>query len=185
ITGLFNDKKSSRFVMPVKLTGLFLKKCTYVKMDNLLKPEAWQRNTSADSYSCVYDEDEKALRFDLAWSDPAKDRWFYPEHVLQLPEESLEDVFAIQFDVKSVQDKVENDFKTALLMLVPHKEHEKGGYRGVAYDAPLTSWEKRYMSLFEVADRKNTKMIRIGANPVGHKLTYWIRNIEFIRAPKK
>ena len=185
ITGLFNGKKSSRFVMPVKLTGLFLKKCTYEKMDNLMKPEAWRRNTSADSYSVVYDEEEKALRFDLAWSDPAKDRWFYPEHVLQLPEESLENVFAIQFDVKSVQDKVENDFKTALLMLVPHKEHEKGGYRAVGYDAPLTSWEKRYMSLFEIADRKNIQMIRIGANPVGHKLTYWIRNIEFIRAPKK
>ena len=185
ITGLFNDKKSSRFVMPVRLIGLFLKRCTYTMMDHLMKPEAWRRNTSADSYSVVYDEAEKALRFDLEWTDPAKDRWFYPEHILQLPQESLEDVFAVQFDVKSVQDKVENDFKTALLMLVPHKENQTGGYRGVGYASPLTTWETRRLVIQDVANRKDIQMIRIGANPVGHKLTYWIRDIQFIHSPKK
>ena len=185
ITGLFNDKKSSRFVMPVRLIGLFLKRCTYTMMDHLMKPEAWRRNTSADSYSVVYDEAEKALRFDLEWTDPAKDRWFYPEHILQLPQESLEDVFAVQFDVKSVQDKVENDFKTALLMLVPHKENQTGGYRGVGYASPLTTWETRRLVIQDVANRTDIQMIRIGANPVGHKLTYWIRNIQFIHSPKK
>ena len=67
-------------------------------------PKDWERNTSAQSFSATWDEAEKAMRFDVAWTKPA-DRWFYPVYKLKLPQESFAGAQLIEFEVKSAQPR--------------------------------------------------------------------------------
>ncbi len=162
ITGVFNDRKSSRFTMPVNLTGHLLADYKYIPFDSLLKPQNWRRNDTADSFAATYDETEKALRFDAVWNGSAKELRLSPE--LLLPEKSLENAYAIEFDIKSVQDRVENDFDSCSMVF---------GSNRVEFAQPLTTWEPRRILL---DGGKDMKSIIIETKPVGHRLNLWIRN---------
>ena len=50
------------------------------------------------------------------------------------------------------------------------------------YAPPTGSWERRYVEL-STADGglADVEAVRIGANPLGMRLTYWIRNVEILR----
>ena len=177
-TGLFDGKRSSRLVMPVHLEKLFLDTCAITPIE-WRDPKDWARNTSADSYSVSWDEAEQAIRFDVAWNDSRTDRWFYPVYKLKLPQESLDGAAMIQFEVKSAQDKVENDFWTQNLMLL-FKDKSKTD-RFVPYIAPLGAWEKRYAMLSSEDGLSDVTAFRLGANPCGLKCTFWIRNLAILR----
>jgi hypothetical protein len=176
-----NGKKSSRLHVPVILRQAFIDNCLSVPL-HCDKPENWRRNSSAQQYSCSWDEEEQAIRFDLEWTDPETDRWFYPEYLLELPMESFAGAEMFSFDVKSVQDKVENDFKYNFVMLVPENIHEHGQSVNVGYAPPLSQWENR---LLQLDNRNNkladTKLIRIGANPLGMKVSFWIKNVRLLK----
>jgi hypothetical protein len=181
LSGVFEGKRSSRLVMPVHLEKRFLASCTRTPIA-WKDPKNWTRNTSAQSYSAAWDEVEKAMRFDLAWTDPGIDRWFYPIYKLKMPEENLAGAVQIRFEVKSAQDKVENDFSTQNLMLV-FKDKAKTA-RFIPYNAPLGSWEIRTVELNEVDSLDDVVSFRLGANPKGMKCTFWVRNIEILRTTK-
>ncbi len=175
ITGLFNGKQSTRFVMPVYLLGRFLETCREVDFE-LEKPANWLRNDSADQCKISCDEAERAVKFELVWEND-NDRWFYPEHPLKLPKESMVGAKCIQFEVKTLQDKVENDFFTQLLMLVD----DQGKALYILYSPPLHTWETRRIMLAGSDIVPETiKMFRIGCNPKGKKLTFWIRNVKLL-----
>ena len=148
--------------MPVNLTGHLLADYKYIPFDSLLKPQNWRRNDTADSFAATYEETEKALRFDAVWSGSAKELRLSPE--LILPEKSLENAYAIEFDIKSVQDRVENDFDSCSIVF--------GGKR-VEFAQPLTTWEPRRILL---NGAKDIKSIIVETKPVGHRLNLWIRN---------
>ena len=177
-TGLFNGKRSSRLTMPVYLEKQFLDSCTSTPID-WRDPKNWERNTSAHSYSAIWDEAEQAMRFDVAWNDTQTDRWFYPVYRLKLPQESLVGAQLLQFEVKSAQDKVENDFWTQNLMLL-FKDKAKTD-RHIPYHAPIGVWETRYAELADVDDLADVTAFRLGANPRGTQCTFWIRNLEILR----
>ena len=146
-------------------------------------PEAWKRNTSAQKYSVRWDEKEKAVRFDVTWTNPLTDRWFYPIYTLKRPQESLKDACMVEFEVKTAQDKVENDFKRQHLMLL--YEDDGKDARFLDYPAPVGSWERRYVELGEGGDLANVKAFRLGVNPKGHQMTYWVRNIAILKKPER
>ena len=179
VFGVFGGKRSSRLSMSVRLEKQFLASCEAVPLDwrNL---KGWERNTSAESYKASWDEAEQALRFDVAWTNPHTDRWFYPVYRLKLPKEGFAGAQLFQFEVKSAQDKVENDFATQNLMLLFADKVKND--RFIAYQAPLGSWEKRYVELGDIDSLDDVTAFRLGANPKGMKCTFWIRGLELLKA---
>ncbi len=180
ITGTFNGKSISRFRMPVFMFGAFIASCRDVPL-NASKPEDWRRNDSATTTTITFDQAENAVRFDLVWEDEV-DRWFYPEHVLKLPDESFACAAMLAFEVKSCQDKVENDFRHHLLMLCVEDVREHGTTKSISYAPPLNDWETRYIPLgSQGIHLEAVRMIRLGANPRGKKLTFWLRNLRLLK----
>ena len=184
LSGMFDARRTSRLSMPVRLEKKFLDSCTRQPI-NANDPASWKKNTTASGYSVVWDENEKALRFDLSWDKQGVDKWFYPTYTLNLPTENLADAQFIQFEVKSVQDKPENDFACQYLMLVYEDSTKPDLF--MPYPAPLSAWEPRRIELStELAGSKQkrpvVKAIRLGANPKGMKCTFWLRNIQLLKS---
>ncbi|MBQ7667261.1 MAG: hypothetical protein IJS46_04625 [Kiritimatiellae bacterium] len=182
ISGDFGGRSASPLAMPVLFENVFLASCAATPLD-WKDPGAWLRNDSASSYSVRWDEPEQALRFDVAWDDPRVGRWFYPVLPLPAAGQNLDGAVRVAFEVKTAQDKVENDFGECCLMLV---RGEKGGSPGewLSYSPPTGSWERRYVELSAERDLHEVDAIRIGANPRGMKMTFWIRNIEIMKPAK-
>ena len=184
LSGLFEGRRTSRLAMPVRHLKALLASCRATELKNWRDPKAWQRNTSADRFAAAWDEAEKALRFDVAWTKPA-DRWFYPVYTLALPEEDLDDALMFEFEVKSAQDKVENDFDCQNLMLVFADPARPD--RFLSYPAPLTGWETRRVDLStDTSGMKPgaVKAIRLGANPKGTTCSFWIRNPRLLKSAR-
>ena len=182
LSGVFAGKRTSRLTMPVRLEKKFLDSCERQPL-RANAPEKWWKNTTASGYSVVWDENEEALRFDLSWDKQGVDKWFYPTYTLDLPAEDLTKAQFIQFEVKSVQDKPENDFACQYLMLVYEDKSKPDLF--MPYPAPLSGWEPRRIELSteltgSSQERPKVKAIRLGANPKGMKCTFWLRNIQLL-----
>ena len=117
----------------------------------------------------------------MVWNDSRTDRWFYPIYRLNLPKESLTGAALIQFEVKSAQDKVENDFATQNLNL----RFKDGTSRLISYQAPIDAWEKRYVELTDVDALSDVTDFRLGANPKGTRCAFWIRNLAILKEKGK
>ena len=176
LCGRFNERATTHAVVPIFFAKHFHESCTSWT-PAWRNPANWARNTSAQEFSAIWDETEKAVRFDVAWNDPQTDRWFYPVLTLNLPIESLVGARRIAFDVKSIQDKVENDFRTQNLMLV----RGNGDDTYLQFEAPTTDWERRYVDLLPGENLANVTAIRIGANPLGSRCTFWVRDVEVLK----
>ena len=177
LSGIFNGQPTSRLSMPLFFENLFMASCEAVPLD-WRDPAKWTRNDSADTYAIAWDEAEQAIRFEVEWKTPGVGRWFYP--VLQLPPGTLDGAMRASFEVKAAQDKVENDFGEANLMLV---RGEKGGSPAdwLRYQPPIGTWERRYVELSSCPDLGEVDAIRLGANPQGMRLTFWVRDISALR----
>ena len=176
LSGNFNGREISRAAVPLFFAKRFLETCVRVPLA-WRDPAKWTRNTSAPEFSASWDEREKAVRFDVAWKDTASNRWFYPILELALPEESLAGARRIVFEVRSEQDKVENDFVSQNVMLV----FANGSAHYLQYEAPTTEWERRHVDLPADQDLSRVTAIRIGANPIGTRCSFWVRNIEVLK----
>lgn len=181
ITGVFGGKRSSRLFLPVRLEKRFLSSCEAVPIA-CNNPKDWKRNTSADTFKASWDEAEQALRFDVEWKDHQHpNKWFYPVYTLKAGE-SLSGAKIIQFEVKSVQDKIENDFTTANLMLLFGDAAQADvACTKISYSAPIESWEKRYVDLSDIDSLADVTAFRLGANPKGSQCTFYVRNIRILK----
>ena len=121
----------------------------------------------------------KAVRFDVEWKNQLVDKWFYPIYKLKLPRESLAGADFIRFEVKSLQNKVENDFAASNVMLVFGDKSRPRTF--IHYSAPIGLWEKRYVELADVGSLADVIAFRLGANPKGTQCTFWIRNVEILK----
>ena len=181
LSGSFNGREASHLVMPVLFERALLASCETVELP-WRDPAAWQRNDSAATYRATWDETEQAVRFDVEWTDPKVDRWLYP--VLPLPPElrGLPGAVRALFEVKSAQDKVENDFKVGgsnFMLVRPDGEGSANDY--LPYAPPSGAWERRYVELSAVADNSGVEAVRLGANPLGMRLTFWVRNVAILK----
>ncbi len=179
--GSFSGRRSSRLYAPVLFEKHYLDSLDRIPVawQAAQAAEEWTRNTSAEKCCISWDGREGAVRFDVSWTDPKKDRWFYPVHQLNLPQESLTGAYMIEFEVRSSQDKVENDFKCANLMLC----YGAGNRSDVSlpYLPPISGWERRRVVLPKKHDLDTVTAIRIGANPKGMKCAFWLRNIVILK----
>ena len=159
--------------VPVFDRHRFLASCEVVPLA-LEDPAAWRRNDSAQTYHCTYDETEKAVRFDVSWTGETGP-WFMPWHDLKLPEESLEGAKMLEFEVKSEQDKVENDYNSAVFM----PTYADGHAANIHYPPPGFNWEVRRVAL--PPDAGGIVSFRLGGAPRGRRLTFWLRNVRLLQ----
>lgn len=173
--GCFEGRRISRAHVSVLHRQRFLSQLTSANLAGSDDPSVWRRNDNADSYAIGGDAAEGAIRFDVCW-EPGKGKWFYP--VCTLPSaNSLKDVKAIEFEVKTAQDKVENDCDGSFLMLVWPDSRES---RWLPYASPTAMWERRLVWL--PAEAADAAAIRIGCNPRGRRLSFWIRNVRLLKS---
>ena len=159
--------------VPVFDRHRFLASCEVVPLA-LEDPAAWRRNDSAQTYRCTYDETEKAVRWDVSWTGETGP-WFMPWHDLKLPEESFVGAKMLEFEVKSGQDKVENDYNSAVFM----PTWADGRAQSIHYPPPGFNWEVRRVAL--PPDAGGVVSFRLGGAPRGRRLTFWLRNVRLLR----
>ena len=121
------------------------------------------------------DAKEHAVRFDVEFK-PGTGFWAYP--VLNLKGESLADVETIRFEFKAAQENPDAGYLCAYVMIGGEKPWfslpaPKREYQAVTIDVAKT-----------VKDPGAVKKIRIGMNPKDAKLTFFIRNLEFLGEKK-
>lgn len=173
LVGTMGNRRTSAVRIPMVFRERFLEGCKETRLTSVDTPAGWIRNTSAETYSAKYDDDAQGVRFDVSWpTSSSVGRWFFPIHELK-GGESLDGVKFVAFDVKTSQDKVENDVGEALLMLV----RKNGSSLYLPYGHPTFGWETRYVRLPE----GDWKAFRVGVTPQGHRLSFWIRNVRFLR----
>ena len=161
--------------VPVFDRHRFLASCEVVPL-HLEDPALWIRNDSGQTFSCTCDEAEKAIRWDVGWTGETGP-WFMPLHELRLPEESLEGAKMIEFEVKSAQDKVENDYNSAVFM----PAWADGRSQNLHYAPPGFNWEVRRVAL--PPDAGGIVSFRLGGASRGRQLTFWLRNVRILRQP--
>ena len=177
LAGNFNGRSTTQAVVPLFFAKRFLASCERVPLETA-DPSFWERNSSADEQTIAFDEAAGAIRFDAVWRDDLKDRWLYPIRSFVLPRESLVGGRRIVFEVKSEQDKVENDYRACKLMLASD-DGKTDIY--LDYDPPTREWEKRYVDIPPDTDLSTVTLLRIGANPLGSHCTIWIRNLDVLK----
>lgn len=172
--GTFNGKAISKVCVPVFHRWRFFRSCETVGLPGLDRPEAWRRNDSGNRQSAVFDEKEKAVRFEVVW-DGSTCAWFYPVHMFAAGE-SFKGAKYLEFEVKSWQDKVENDMVVSTVMCL----YPDGQVKESPYDQPGFEWERRRVKLPDDADKVSG--FRVGGLPRGHHLKYWVRNFRILKA---
>ena len=176
IHGEFGGRVSTCASIPFFHRKRFLSKSEIVPWPALDNPEAWLRNDSADEYRCTFDEAEKSVRFDVEWKPGTScGAWFFPVHDLKLPEESMAGGKMLEFEVKTDQDKVENDFYEIVVMAL----YADGQCRYMPYQRPFREWGVRRAVV--PADADKIVALRFGGTPAGRRLSYWIRNVRLLK----
>jgi len=186
LVGTFEGKRSTPLVMPVSLTGRFLASCRKRTLD-WRDVKRWKVNSNAVEKKMSFDTAEQAMRFDYVFPADtwAGRKWAYPEYALDLPVESCADGRYVEFEIKCAQDKAENDFMVNFLMVVG----KDGKYQNLAYLPPSGTWERRRVPITGRTGGKKSEAVmpgdslralRIGGNPYGRTLTFWIRNVRVL-----
>ncbi|MDD3154793.1 MAG: hypothetical protein PHS41_07990, partial [Victivallaceae bacterium] len=179
IGGTSGKQKITCALIPCERIGNLLQKGT-IRSIGILDATRWQRNTSGKNFRTSLDKEQNAIRFDVEF--PAGNRWIYPSFPLAPGKRLSKKANMLVFEIKSKQDKVENDFTVANEMLVNQSD---GKAKYLPFSAPRSEWENRYVSLENLGfPPEQAHILRIGANPKGHKLTYWIRNLRVVEGTK-
>ena len=183
--GVFDGRRSTRLVAPIRSLDRFLANSEVVKV-GANDVDYWTRNDSAQEFKSSWDAKEQAVRFDLKWTNPKTDRWFYPVHMFKDEDrrQTLDGATMIEFEARLEQDKVENDVSTALMMpLAP-----SGSGRHMAHVSwsahPSREWQKIRIALVNrdgTASCTGANGFRLGFNPRGKVVTFWVRNLAFVK----
>ena len=172
--GYFGGLKATPFVVPVLSEARYYAECDEVKCA-AGEVGRWTLHSSASSQDCAWDEAEGAVRMSFEWKG-RKDEWFFPRYKLDLPRESMDEAMLLAFRVKSRQDKVENDYKSARVYF-----KGKGGARQYMCSAPTHDWETKYIEIPEDARKMGVTSIEFGGHPKGHTVDFWIKDIRIFK----
>lgn len=132
---------------------------------------------SSGAMTIRYDEQEKAIRFDVKFS-PGTDFWCYPRLRLQ-SHESLANADAIRFEFRAEQKNADTGYKCAYVMFEKERPYFK-------LPKPKPEYQSVTIDLAKaVKNPAAIRQLQIGMNPLSDKLTFFIRNIEVLGNPEK
>ena len=176
LSGRFGGKKITPLTVPLISFSGALKNFRPLSAG----PERWLRNCAggAEAMNIRWDEQEKAVRFEVAFPEKNRDLWVYPELPLKLPEESPAGAIGLMFEIKMVLPPDAPPPKWNFVMLV---ESSPGGKTThIGYGASNGKWESCFAS-FTGVDSAKIGSLRIGMNPSCRKAVFYLRNLCFIR----
>ena len=168
VVAVFNGRKSTKLSVPMICYADELLGDVETYRPDAMNPALWQKNSNARTEEILWNEQEQALEFHAVWDPKDGNQWIYP--VFKVPKGSLEGAIAAIFEMKSSQDKVENDFNWANLMIGPW----------LKYDPPMKVWETRRVSLAGI-DLRECERFQLGGGPRGHDLRLFVRNLRFLK----
>ena len=173
LRGVFGGKKTSMFAANVRDMSAVLASHRRV-IPAWDDPKSWEKNNSAPESRIVRDGD--AIRMDASWVGETKricnyDKWCYNR--LAVPAEAARTARFVEFEIRSEQDKVENNFACANV----YAKYRGAGGERIVCRAPMKTWEKRRVAL--PSHRRDDELValEIGANPVGRTVSFFIRNV--------
>ena len=171
LRGVFDGRKTSVLHIPVRDVAAFLKDCRTVEPD-WRNDAVWSVNDSAPVHSMTREADG-SVRFDATWENPLADRWCYP--TLRIPEGVAKGARILEYEVRSWQEKVENDFKQSNVFV----SYRDGNERLSGVLPPVTDWEVRRVGLPRGKDATTLRSVSLGGgHPKGLQLKVWIRNVK-------
>ena len=184
IGGIFGGRRMTKTVIPMRNEDRFVAGCEVVDA-GANRPDFWTINDSAPEHRISWDEGEKAVRFDLRWTDPNADRWFYPVHMFARGKDpaTLDGTTMIEFEARLEQDKVENDVSVPVLMPVTPPGSSLN-LLWVKWTPPTRQWQKIRIPLINrdgTPSCNGASGFRLGFKPRGKVVTYWIRNLAYVR----
>lgn len=145
-------------------------------------PKQWYTNGNASKMSVTWDEKERAICLAADWTaDKVPLKWYFPGIKMDGPEGPVSSVSGLVFETRSEQDKVENDWKGALLQVIGGKV---GGYANwLKVEPPSAVWETRHVNLVHDPDiREGATRLQYGGMPgAGNRTKIWIRNVRLVR----
>ena len=170
--GVFDGKETTPFVAIVRdfasaLAGM--RRVAVAAND----PANWQKATSAPRASFTPEGD--AMRIDLSWvgAAPTPDgRWAYNK--IRVPAEARSTLKYAVFEIRSEQDKIENNYSTANVFAA----RSGGRSDRIPCNPPAKGWTKIHVAIPRDPDYP-VEWIGVGGNPSGKEVTMWVRNVEF------
>lgn len=174
VSGVFDGRPASRLVMPYLRVGESFYPQPLVRSG---APGAWRANSSG-TMKISGDAEDRAVRFDTDFRN-VENRWANSEFVLQLPQESMERVSGIEFEIRKIGDYAS---RYHLVML----SDDKGEMRKLVYGPPTATWETRRVFFDGVGDLSRIRILRIGLCPVkADEISFAVRNIKYLYKGKK
>ncbi|WP_294478410.1 hypothetical protein [uncultured Victivallis sp.] len=177
--GTFSGQPVSPLLIPLTCYTNLDRTTRRVELSGALRPENWRKNASGEM-EISFDQAEKAIRFSARFAPTVNDRWFYPEYVLHLPEESLAGAIGISFETKAVPPY---DIRQMLVMAVPGTEKEVGTAYFLKAASPGAEWETRTVSFGQHDfDPASIRMLRFGLNTTRREIDLLVRNVRILYA---
>ena len=114
-----------------------------------------------------------SMRIDHSWvgAAPTPDgRWAY--NGIRVPEEARRSLKYVVFEIRSEQDKVENNYSTANVFTLRFG----GGTDRIPCTPPAKEWTKVHVGI-PSGNGAEVEWIGVGGNPAGKQVTIWVRNV--------
>ena len=122
--------------------------------------------------------EEGAVGFHTRFSSPG---WAYPEYFLNLPEESLQDVIAISFEIRA---KKFSDRRYPYSKVLFVHDRSKNDFSQVNYPPPTPEWSSRMVIVPESVRMRPIYRLRIGLGTAENEMDFQLRNIRLHRIPR-
>ncbi len=174
--GVFDGREITRLTVPLICSSRLAE--VGVELEIPTDPARWRSNAGG-AMTIGYDRAERAVEFKVRF-EPQDGRWIYPELPLELPRESLAGAAGISYEICAVADKPGYDL--SYLMAVTEDEAGRKNDVHLRTEPPAEKWGTRFVPLDGVA-LERVRTLRIGFNPKGAEVTYWIRNVKIVRRP--
>ena len=174
LQGVFDGRCTTPFVAPVRDFASALAGMRRYAVD-AADPAIWRKNTSASKVTFT-PEDGCVMRIDLSWGGaaPTPDgRWAY--NGIRVPESARRGLRYVCFEIRSEQDKVENNYRTANVFA------RLSGGRDVRIPcaAPAKEWTRIHVAIPCGDPGETVEWIGVGGNPAGKQVVMRVRNVEF------
>ena len=124
------------------------------------RPKNWRANAGGKMTIRSVPE-EGAVGFHTRFSTPG---WAYPEYFLNLPEESLQDVIAISFEIRA---KKFSDRRYPYSKVLFVHDRSKNDFSQVNYPPPTSEWSSRMVIVPESVRMRPIYRLRIGLGTAG------------------
>lgn len=165
--GIFNGKPVSPAVVRFRSPERILEKALFIPLERAMEPESWRPSSSGRM--SISGKHGNTVRFETIFPPDSKDRWCYPQFLLQLPQETLANTAGLQFEIRTDPG---TKIKYAHLFVRQDRLLQ------LSFPVPTGKWETRTVFFDPVKVKPEAiRELRIGFNPETEKTAFELRNL--------